>query len=69
MMNETYVGHNLQLINPVDTQVGKVAMSICYDLRFSELALWHRVQGAQILTYPSSFTLNTGLAHWEVCFV
>lgn len=23
-------------------------------------------QGAEILTYPSAFTVPTGLAHWEV---
>lgn len=42
-------------------------MSICYDLRFAELALWYRMNGAHILTYPAAFTVNTGLAHWEVC--
>lgn len=42
-------------------------MSICYDLRFAELALWYRMNQAHILTYPAAFTVNTGLAHWEVC--
>ena len=23
-------------------------------------------QGAEILTYPSAFTVPTGMAHWEV---
>ncbi|VDN56412.1 unnamed protein product [Dracunculus medinensis] len=50
---------------PVQTPIGNVALSICYDVRFSELALLHRHNGAHILTYPSAFTLNTGLAHWE----
>ncbi|VDN18591.1 unnamed protein product [Gongylonema pulchrum] len=54
---------------PVNTPVGNVAMSICYDLRFAELALWHRMKGAHILTYPAAFTVNTGLAHWEVSFL
>lgn len=55
-----------QMVPPVDTPVGRLGLSICYDLRFAELALWNRNKGAQILSYPSAFTLNTGLAHWEV---
>uniref|UniRef100_A0A0N5BAD2 Nitrilase and fragile histidine triad fusion protein NitFhit n=1 Tax=Strongyloides papillosus TaxID=174720 RepID=A0A0N5BAD2_STREA len=50
---------------PVETPVGKVAMNICYDVRFPELGLIHRKNGAEILTYPSAFTVPTGLAHWE----
>uniref|UniRef100_A0A8C6WXB5 Nitrilase 1 n=1 Tax=Neogobius melanostomus TaxID=47308 RepID=A0A8C6WXB5_9GOBI len=38
----------------------------CYDLRFPELSLALQRQGAEILTYPSAFTVATGAAHWEV---
>lgn len=54
------------MVPPVDTPVGKLGLSICYDLRFLELSIWNRKSGAQILSFPSAFTLNTGLAHWEV---
>ncbi|KAK6034283.1 hydrolase, carbon-nitrogen family [Cooperia oncophora] len=54
-----------RMVPPVDTPVGRLGLSICYDLRFPELALYNRYKGAEILSYPSSFTLNTGLAHWE----
>ena len=37
----------------------------CYDLRFPEFSLSLARMGAQILTYPSAFTVATGLAHWE----
>lgn len=57
-----------RLVEPVQTPIGKLGLSICYDVRFSELSLWNRYQGAEILSFPSAFTLNTGLAHWEVCF-
>uniref|UniRef100_A0A8R1IGC1 bis(5'-adenosyl)-triphosphatase n=1 Tax=Caenorhabditis japonica TaxID=281687 RepID=A0A8R1IGC1_CAEJA len=50
---------------PVDTPIGRLGLSICYDVRFAELSLWNRKKGAQILSFPSAFTLNTGLAHWE----
>lgn len=55
-----------KLVPPVSTPVGTLGLSICYDVRFPELALWNRYQGAQLLSYPSSFTVPTGLAHWEV---
>lgn len=42
----------------------KVGLSICYDIRFSELNLRLRKLGANILTYPSAFTTTTGEAHW-----
>jgi predicted amidohydrolase len=45
---------------PFDTPLGKLGMAICYDLRFPELALELRRQGAQILTYPSAWTMKTG---------
>ncbi|XP_033839444.1 deaminated glutathione amidase [Periophthalmus magnuspinnatus] len=54
------------LIAPVQTPIGKVGLGICYDLRFPELSLALQRQGAEILTYPSAFTVATGIAHWEV---
>jgi predicted amidohydrolase len=41
-------------------------MSICYDVRFPELSIYNRARGAHVLSFPSAFTVNTGLAHWEV---
>ncbi|KKA28555.1 hypothetical protein TD95_002921, partial [Thielaviopsis punctulata] len=49
-----------------DTPVGRVGPAICFDLRFPEIGLAHRRQGADIITYPSAFTIPTGQAHWEV---
>ena len=42
------------------------ARTQCYDLRFPELSISLTQQGAEILTYPSAFTVQTGAAHWEV---
>ncbi|KHJ84537.1 histidine triad domain protein [Oesophagostomum dentatum] len=53
------------MVKPVDTPVGRLGLSICYDLRFPELSLWNRQKGAEILSFPSAFTVNTGYAHWE----
>ena len=49
----------------VDTPVGRVGLSICYDLRFPELYRQLVLQGADIFTIPSAFTQVTGEAHWE----
>nr|XP_022299458.1 nitrilase homolog 1-like [Crassostrea virginica] len=51
---------------PVKTPAGNVGMEICYDLRFAELSLVLAQQGAHVLTFPSAFTVTTGMAHWEV---
>ena len=37
----------------------------CYDVRFPEFSLSLARMGADIITYPSAFTVTTGLAHWE----
>jgi len=50
---------------PVATVCGKVGMAICYDMRFPEMAVSLVQQGAEILTYPSAFTVPTGMAHWD----
>ncbi|GMR48473.1 hypothetical protein PMAYCL1PPCAC_18668, partial [Pristionchus mayeri] len=54
-----------QMVHPVSTPIGNLGLSICYDLRFPELSIWNRKAGAHILSFPSGFTLTTGLAHWE----
>ncbi len=49
----------------VDTPVGRVGLSVCYDVRFPEMFRDLSAAGAQILTVPSAFTGPTGRAHWE----
>lgn len=48
------------------TPFGHLGLMICYDLRFPELALALRQQGAEILTAPSAFTHMTGQLHWSL---
>ncbi|CAI7630704.1 unnamed protein product [Penicillium bialowiezense] len=54
-----------QIPKPFDTPIGRVGLSICFDLRFPEISLALRRQNAEIITYPSAFTVPTGKAHWE----
>ena len=49
-----------------DAPLGRVGMSVCYDLRFPELYRQCAKEGAVLLTVPSAFTLITGKDHWEV---
>jgi len=53
------------IVPPVATVCGKVGMAICYDMRFPEMAVSLAQQGAEVLTFPSAFTVPTGMAHWE----
>jgi deaminated glutathione amidase len=48
-----------------DTPVGKLGLSVCYDMRFPELYRELVVQGAEWLSMPAAFTVPTGRAHWE----
>ncbi|MCE1244444.1 carbon-nitrogen hydrolase family protein [Oryzomicrobium sp.] len=55
-----------------DTPFGRVALSICYDLRFPEL--YRRLAGGvdgndkpvDLIVMPAAFTETTGRAHWEI---
>ena len=49
----------------IDTPVGRLGLSVCYDVRFPELYRYLSAAGAQILVVPSAFTSPTGRAHWE----
>jgi len=49
----------------LDTPVGRLGLSVCYDVRFPELYRHLSAAGAQILAVPSAFTGPTGRAHWE----
>ena len=49
----------------IDTPVGRLGLSVCYDVRFPELYRHLSAAGAQLLVVPSAFTSPTGRAHWE----
>jgi deaminated glutathione amidase len=44
----------------------RIAVTICYDVRFPELYRNLALAGAEIFLVPSAFTYVTGRAHWEV---
>ncbi|XP_072986038.1 deaminated glutathione amidase, chloroplastic/cytosolic [Typha latifolia] len=50
-----------------DSPIGRLGLTVCYDLRFPELYQQLRFEHqAQILLVPSAFTKVTGAAHWEI---
>ena len=48
------------------TPFGNIGLRVCYDLRFPELALILRSEGANLLTAPAAFTYTTGQMHWQL---
>jgi len=49
----------------VDTPIGKIGLTICYDLRFPELFRRLVDDGVTVFTVPAAFTQATGKAHWH----
>lgn len=54
-----------EILPPFETSIGKVGSMICFDLRFPEIALALRRQQADVILYPSAFTVPTGKVHWR----
>ena len=48
------------------TPVGRLGMTICYDLRFPALFARLAEAGADTIFVPAAFTVPTGKAHWHV---
>ena len=46
--------------------VTTLGLSVCYDLRFPELYRLLALRGAEVLSVPAAFTLQTGKDHWEL---
>jgi predicted amidohydrolase len=60
-----YDGGQKAVVVP-DTPVGKLGLTICYDLRFPELFQRLSEAGSEVIAVPAAFTVPTGNAHWQV---
>jgi deaminated glutathione amidase len=57
-------GRGVVLVN--GTPVGKLGLTICYDLRFPGLFARLAESAADVIAVPAAFTVPTGKAHWHV---
>lgn len=57
-------GRGVVLVN--GTPVGKLGLTICYDLRFPGLFARLAESDADVIAVPAAFTVPTGRAHWHV---
>ena len=57
-------GNKITLVDIPD--LGKIALAICYDVRFPELATIAARKGCFLLLYPGAFNLTTGPLHWSL---
>ena len=57
-------GEGVVLVN--GTPVGKLGLTICYDLRFPGLFARLAEADADLISVPAAFTVPTGKAHWHV---
>ena len=47
----------------VESPFGRLALSVCYDVRFPEL--YRSLGESDLIFVPSAFTFPTGAAHWQ----
>ena len=51
---------------PVDTPLGRLGLTICYDIRFPALFDALGRERCDVIAIPAAFTVPTGKAHWHV---
>ena len=49
----------------VQTPLGSMGLTICYDMRFPDLYSALAKAGVDVLAVPAAFTVPTGKAHWH----
>ena len=57
-------GNSVTLVDLPD--YGRIAVAICYDIRFPELAMIAARKGCFALVYPGAFNTTTGPLHWRL---
>jgi predicted amidohydrolase len=58
--------HGSEAVIVNGTPVGKLGLTICYDIRFPALFARLAEANADLIAVPAAFTVPTGKAHWEV---
>lgn len=58
-------GYDLSVIS---TELAKIGILICYDIRFPETARKLALLGTELILVPAAFNNITGPAHWHIVF-
>ncbi|KAJ1637472.1 nitrilase-like protein 1-like protein [Pavlovales sp. CCMP2436] len=66
MMESRYTAPGPAEAVVIDSPVGRLGLTTCYDLRFPELFTALAQRGAEVILVPSAFTVPTGKAHWHL---
>jgi predicted amidohydrolase len=48
----------------IDTELCRIGVAICYDIRFPELLRLMALKGAEVIAVPAAFNMTTGPVHW-----
>ena len=51
-----------------DTEFCKMAVNLCFDIRFPESSRLPALAGARVIFNPAAFNMTTGPVHWELGF-
>jgi len=51
-----------------ETEFGNIAIAVCFDIRYPEIAADYKQRGTDLLLVPAAFTAKTGNAHWHTLF-
>ncbi|MET0373645.1 MAG: carbon-nitrogen hydrolase family protein [Rhizorhabdus sp.] len=62
--SSAYVAGNA--VVTVETPLGRLGLSICYDVRFPALYEALGRAGCDVIAIPAAFTVPTGQAHWHL---
>lgn len=64
-IRESDMNNKGEEIVSADTELGRLGLTLCYDMRFPELYRILALRGAQVIFVPANFTKPTGEAHWH----
>ena len=62
--SSAYMGGSRPVV--AETPLGKMGLTICYDIRFPDLYSRLAQSGATVFAVPAAFTVPTGKAHWHL---
>lgn len=49
----------------LDTDLARIGVAICYDIRFPELSRLLALEGVELMVLPGAFNMTTGPVHWK----